>query len=193
MYFFVIVFIVCLVLVLLHRACLSMNKRRSADDSTQQQRPASTPQQPPAEELQTVQVTVPQASARLPSQVQPPPSAPTQEELQDDRKRLVKECLFRRKLEHGDSVAAIQSILAAARDLPSPAESSLTSTELSPRVKSECSICLERYKVGQTICWSKTNECDHIFHSKCIRQWMIQNEHDHCPLCRTDLMSFHSL
>jgi hypothetical protein len=175
------------------QCCLVIIRKMSGDDSTPRERPASTPQQPPSEQLQAVRVTLPQESARSPSQVQPLPSAPTQEELQDDRKWLVEECLFRRKLEHGDSVADIQSILAAARDLPPPSESSLTSTELPPPppVKPECSICLERYKAGETICWSKTNECDHIFHSKCIQQWMIQNGNDHCPLCRTNLMSYH--
>jgi hypothetical protein len=51
---------------------------------------------------------------------------------------------------------------------------------------------LDTYKTGETICWSKTDECDHIFHSKCIHEWMINNANDNCPLCRTNLMAFHS-
>jgi hypothetical protein len=163
------------------QCCLVMIRKMNDDDSTPQERPDSTPQQPPSEQSQTV----PGTASQEPSQLQPSP--PSQAEQQDERKRLVKECLFRRKLEHGDSVADIQTALAAARDLPSPSESSSASTGPS---KPECSICLEGYKRDETICWSKTNECDHIFHSKCIRQWMIQNGHDHCPLCRTNLMSF---
>jgi hypothetical protein len=51
----------------------------------------------------------------------------------------------------------------------------------------ECSICLETYRPGDTICVSKAAECDHIFHQACVSEWLTK--HDHCPLCRIDLMS----
>jgi hypothetical protein len=51
----------------------------------------------------------------------------------------------------------------------------------------ECPICLERYKPGDTICVSKVAECDHIFHQECVSAWI--SKHDDCPLCRIDLMS----
>jgi hypothetical protein len=51
----------------------------------------------------------------------------------------------------------------------------------------ECSICLEIYSPGDTICVSKATECDHVFHQSCVSEWLTK--HDQCPLCRIDLMS----
>jgi hypothetical protein len=51
----------------------------------------------------------------------------------------------------------------------------------------ECPICLEIYRLGDTICISKVAECDHIFHQACVSEWL--SKHDGCPLCRIDLMS----
>jgi len=62
-----------------------------------------------------------------------------------------------------------------------------------------CSICLEEYKIGDTIARSNTgnnkdkieednnnsNSCNHCFHKDCIVAW-LQN-HDECPLCRVDM------
>jgi flagellar biosynthesis GTPase FlhF len=50
-----------------------------------------------------------------------------------------------------------------------------------------CSICLDRYRSGDAICVAKTSGCDHVFHHDCVSEWL--KSHDHCPLCRTDLMS----
>jgi hypothetical protein len=104
----------------------------------------------------------------------------------------VKKCLFSRKLEKDDSVSFIESILAAAQDHYRYTESTkenFSSRSTKANSKPECSICLDGYKTGETICWSKTNECDHIFHQGCIVAWMVDN--DVCPLCRTNLMAFH--
>jgi E3 ubiquitin-protein ligase RNF115/126 len=51
----------------------------------------------------------------------------------------------------------------------------------------ECSICLEIYRPGDTICVSKAAECDHVFHQACVSEWLTK--HDQCPLCRIDLKS----
>jgi hypothetical protein len=51
----------------------------------------------------------------------------------------------------------------------------------------ECSICLQRYRLDDTICVSKVAECDHVFHQACVSEWL--SKHNHCPLCRVDLMS----
>jgi hypothetical protein len=53
--------------------------------------------------------------------------------------------------------------------------------------KPECSICLEQYEEGETISWAKNEECNHMFHEKCIVKWM--ENHDECPLCRINLCS----
>eukprot|EP00978_Attheya_sp_CCMP212_P032062 scaffold123514_cov54-Attheya_sp.AAC.2 len=53
-------------------------------------------------------------------------------------------------------------------------------------VKSECPICLSGYDIGDTMCWSKNEKCNHAFHEECILQWL--EKHRECPLCRTDIL-----
>lgn len=45
-----------------------------------------------------------------------------------------------------------------------------------------CPICLEIFKPGEEVLISKASECRHIFHEKCLSQWL--NLHDECPCCR---------
>merc|ERR1712003_86015 len=52
--------------------------------------------------------------------------------------------------------------------------------------KPECSICMETYETGETVFWSKHKNCKHLFHEKCIKQWLL--EHDDCPICRNNLL-----
>ncbi|GFH50062.1 hypothetical protein CTEN210_06538 [Chaetoceros tenuissimus] len=49
-----------------------------------------------------------------------------------------------------------------------------------------CSICLEKYTVGDEISYSKNPKCDHAFHTECISLWCIKNSL--CPLCRNDFV-----
>jgi Ring finger domain len=143
----------------------------------------------PSPELQRVRVIMSRRRAQQPSQVQP--SAPPQETRKEERARIVNECLFCKKLEEGDSVVApIESILAAAQDhYTESTEEHISSRSTRSHSEPVCSICLDGYKTGETICRSKMNECHHIFHQECIVEWMIDN--DVCPLCRTNLMEFY--
>ncbi|CAJ1939520.1 unnamed protein product [Cylindrotheca closterium] len=50
----------------------------------------------------------------------------------------------------------------------------------------ECSICLQPYKYGQTICVAKNTHCKHVFHQDCIEEWL--KDHSNCPLCRVTLV-----
>ena len=46
-----------------------------------------------------------------------------------------------------------------------------------------CTICLDKInKCGKNI---TLNECNHIFHKKCLEKWVIQN--NSCPNCRTEV------
>lgn len=45
-----------------------------------------------------------------------------------------------------------------------------------------CNICLEEYKIGEDIGWSKNDLCHHVFHKHCILEWLVQ--HQDCPICR---------
>eukprot|EP00979_Chaetoceros_neogracilis_P011896 scaffold3039_cov171-Chaetoceros_neogracile.AAC.2 len=50
-----------------------------------------------------------------------------------------------------------------------------------------CAICLEIYKVSDTICWSASNEaCHHAYHLDCMMDWLMEN--DECPLCRENYL-----
>mmetsp|Transcript_15865 Transcript_15865/g.19349 ORF Transcript_15865/g.19349 Transcript_15865/m.19349 type:complete len:401 (+) Transcript_15865:187-1389(+) len=50
-----------------------------------------------------------------------------------------------------------------------------------------CTVCLERFEVGEELSWSKDLKCLHIFHSECLIPWLMK--HDDCPCCRTSLFN----
>jgi hypothetical protein len=45
-----------------------------------------------------------------------------------------------------------------------------------------CAICLDGYKVGEDIGWSRNPLCHHVFHKDCILESL--KAHDSCPICR---------
>jgi len=45
-----------------------------------------------------------------------------------------------------------------------------------------CSTCLNRYRVGEEIYWSKNPECTYVFHKKCLLDWIVTDMN--CPNCR---------
>ncbi|GFH44410.1 hypothetical protein CTEN210_00884 [Chaetoceros tenuissimus] len=48
---------------------------------------------------------------------------------------------------------------------------------------SACSICYERYKVGDELAKPKIQQCSsHVFHASCLESWLMK--HVNCPLCR---------
>lgn len=50
------------------------------------------------------------------------------------------------------------------------------------KTHSQCSICLDSYKVKDKVLAFK--ECPHIFHTNCIEAWLKINYY--CPLCKSD-------
>ncbi|KAK9127619.1 hypothetical protein Syun_016416 [Stephania yunnanensis] len=58
-------------------------------------------------------------------------------------------------------------------------------------ISDNCAICLDDFVEedlnGKSV-GVKETECGHIFHSKCIFQWLRSNKHHCCPLCRYQLM-----
>ena len=49
----------------------------------------------------------------------------------------------------------------------------------------QCSICLEKYGEKKKICLT---ECNHIFHFKCLRKFILESKFSLCPLCKFDLV-----
>jgi len=49
-----------------------------------------------------------------------------------------------------------------------------------------CPICLESYRAGDEICWSKNENCPHAFHLECMTEWLMEN--DDCPMCRENCL-----
>ena len=54
----------------------------------------------------------------------------------------------------------------------------------------KCPICMEAYKIGDEICFSRNKKCPHVFHAECMRNWLM-NSND-CPLCRLDYLQVDS-
>lgn len=137
-------------------------------------------------------VSVQEATASTPE-----PSAPPVD-ITQSRADVVKSNLFFRKLENADSVRTLSAVLAAANDRVGSdeegnviartwraAEGSVRRMVEGPS-SHECCICLDGYEAGETVCWSKEDDCDHIFHDDCIMAWL--NDNDDCPLCRAKLV-----
>ena len=52
-----------------------------------------------------------------------------------------------------------------------------------------CVICLEPFKRGELVSWSRySRECHHVYHSDCIQPWVQEKRHDDCPSCRSKLI-----
>lgn len=49
-----------------------------------------------------------------------------------------------------------------------------------------CGICLDEYKEGDEIAFSRSPTCRHLFHASCLQDWLSTRERDMqvCPVCR---------
>ena len=47
-----------------------------------------------------------------------------------------------------------------------------------------CSICLEDFKVGDSVANSSDSMCSHCFHEECIISWIVVRRLAFCPYCR---------
>eukprot|EP00814_Leptocylindrus_danicus_P002029 CAMPEP_0116028366 /NCGR_PEP_ID=MMETSP0321-20121206/15350_1 /TAXON_ID=163516 /ORGANISM="Leptocylindrus danicus var. danicus, Strain B650" /LENGTH=295 /DNA_ID=CAMNT_0003502235 /DNA_START=221 /DNA_END=1108 /DNA_ORIENTATION=+ len=65
-------------------------------------------------------------------------------------------------------------------------------------VTNHCTICLDKYYIGQKVVWSPNGKCNHVFHEDCILHWLSRStvgatgENERrplCPVCRQDFIS----
>jgi hypothetical protein len=50
----------------------------------------------------------------------------------------------------------------------------------------KCSICQDSIVYGEMVSRSQHADCDHLFHTRCIRTWLLV--HMDCPLCRRNFL-----
>lgn len=83
----------------------------------------------------------------------------------------------------------------------------ISSAAVNQLIRTECSVCLLDFQVGDHISWSPLS-CSHVFHRNCILKWMLtlmeRNDEQRarrsqklsldcdfqipCPVCRTDFI-----
>lgn len=55
-----------------------------------------------------------------------------------------------------------------------------------------CSICLDEFKVGDEVSWSRNlTHCRHAYHTACIKAWLKRNAD--CPICRAPFFTRHDM
>jgi hypothetical protein len=50
----------------------------------------------------------------------------------------------------------------------------------------DCAICLNSFKTGDEVAQSLNQECQHLFHTECIVEWLTSNPG--CPACRRQFL-----
>jgi len=49
-----------------------------------------------------------------------------------------------------------------------------------------CSICITNFEEGEEVLLLP--QCGHIFHHACIREWLVEQDRETCPLCQRDVV-----
>jgi len=86
-------------------------------------------------------------------------------------------------IDHNDVAFVEPSLMSSSNPKVIPTEDS----NEPQNINLECSICMENYNEGETICWSSNEECSHVFHLSCITDWLLN--HEECPLCRCNFLN----
>ena len=55
-----------------------------------------------------------------------------------------------------------------------------------PFIELQCPICLDEFHDGDEICVSQNQQCRHVFHHVCIKEWLLR--HEECPCCRNNFL-----
>eukprot|EP00978_Attheya_sp_CCMP212_P001670 scaffold3445_cov57-Attheya_sp.AAC.2 len=114
------------------------------------------------------------------------------------RVTLIEKSLITIVVDDADSVGSMQNMISVAKGIAEETEDkrgnflsrswrSASSSVRSLKSKPTCAICLENYGIGDSVSLAKTDQCDHVYHSQCIGEWLAN--HDDCPLCRTVILN----
>jgi hypothetical protein len=141
-------------------------------------------------QLSTVRQTMSERRRQRQTQAnstQATPPRPTEDEILQ-RIELIKKHLFSKTIDRGpESVRSIENIPKAEQDDVYEDDSKAVESRVGTLDRErECAICLDGYVEGDTICWAKTDTCDHIFHEECAIEWL--KNHDECALCRSKIV-----
>lgn len=50
-------------------------------------------------------------------------------------------------------------------------------------VSGHCAVCIAEYTAGDSVVWSTSEKCPHVFHDECILMWLSKGK-KRCPICR---------
>jgi len=134
------------------------------------------------------------------------------EQSPEERKRLVDESLHTKVVLSKDAqgnmiLGNVDDVIpsserdaaqVAAADVETPQESTGTAADkntnnlqMDEDEDAICVICLDSFEPGDLVSWSKhDSNCTHVFHTECIRQWLVDRRQDECPSCRCCLVKY---
>jgi Ring finger domain len=114
-----------------------------------------------------------------------------EEKLQDpvERAAAIDKSLIAQRVVAADQAGNMQ-LGDVKEDITDDARSGTLSAASDPENRVACCcICLEPYRVGDVVAWSRQQEeCLHVFHHECILMWLENPKHDDCPSCRTTIL-----
>jgi hypothetical protein len=99
----------------------------------------------------------------------------------------IRKSLYQELLDSQQNEYSTRTVVPTVPVVPAvPEESSVpddTVLEISDPNQEKCSVCLSTFQPGQEC---KTLECKHMFHEKCITQWI--HVKSTCPICRSQVV-----
>lgn len=122
-----------------------------------------------------------------------------QQQVNDPRRTLIENQLLLKKVvassqkptkktDSGDDVKSFRSnhpksnLIIHCRRTDDVNNSAVVSTTTGAKV---CTICLEEYKFGDNIAWSRNPLCHHVFHKECLVDYLLTSTGTSaCPICR---------